>query len=175
VRYLAPLFVSIFFAGIAAVGVSVAEPPAAQAAGGGEVTRCGGGKISLTAPEKKVFELHNRERAQRGLRSLCVHPALLKAAEAHSRDMVRRDYFSHYTRGTNKGPCERIRSYGYRYRYCAENICYDSTPERMFDAWMRSSGHRGNILSAKYREVGIGAAQKGSSNTTLTADFGTRF
>jgi uncharacterized protein YkwD len=45
----------------------------------------------------------------------------------------------------------------------------------MFNAWMNSSGHRSNILSGKYREIGIGAADKGSSNIMFTVDFGTRF
>ena len=92
--------------------------------------------------------------------------------------MIQRDYFSHNTKGRNEGPCERIRRYGYRYRYCGENIGYNSTPERMFNAWMQSSGHRANILAGRYREVGIGAyrgAYKGFKTTMYTVDFGTRF
>ncbi len=173
-KYLVTLFVSAFFAGIVAVGLSVADPPPAAAAGGG-VPECGGGRISLNAPEKKLFELHNRARAQKGLRRLCVHPALKKAAEAHSRDMIRRSYFSHDTKGKNETACERIRRFGYRYRYCAENIgANSSTPYRMFRTWMGSPGHRSNILNGKYREVGIGA-HTGNRVTKYTVDFGTRF
>ncbi len=176
-KYLAVLFVSIFFAAIAAVGVSVADPPRAEAAGG-YAAKCGGGRILLQAPEKRLFDLHNRERTQRRLPRLCVHPALKRAAEVHSQDMIRRDYFSHYTKGTNKGPCERIRRYGYRYRYCAENIGANyPTPDGMFRAWMGSSGHRRNILSGKYREVGIGVYAgdyNGKRTTMYTVDFGTR-
>lgn len=172
-KYLAVLFVSIFLAGIAAVGVSVADPPRAEAAGGGYAPRCGGGKILLNAEELRTFALHNDARRDRNLRVFCVHPDLQQAARAHTRDMIQRNYFSHYTKGTNEGPCERIRRYGYR--YCAENIGYDSTPDRMFNAWMHSSGHRTNILNNRYREIGIGAADKDSRNTMFTVDFGTRF
>ncbi len=175
-KHVAVLFVSILFAGIAAVGLSAADPPPAQAAGG-KVARCGGGKIFLRAPERRLFELHNRARARRGLPRLCVHPALKRAAEAHSRDMIRRDYFSHDTKGKNESACERIRRFGYRYRYCGENIGYNRTPQRMFNAWMRSSGHRANILNRKYREVGVGAYRgryNGYKTTMYTVDFGRR-
>ena len=174
-RYLSVLFVSIFFACIVGVGVSVADPLRAEAAGGGYAARCGGGKIFLDAAELRTFALHNDARRDRKLRAFCVHPDLQQAARKHTRDMIRRSYFSHITKGTNSGSCDRIRRQGYRYRYCAENIGYNSTPGRMFNVWMNSSGHRSNILNSKYREIGIGAAKKGPINTMFTVDFGTRF
>jgi cysteine-rich secretory family protein len=71
--------------------------------------------------------------------------------------MIERDYFSHDTKGRNEDACERIRRYGYAWRVCGENIGSYPDPDSMFNAWMGSSGHRANILSAKSREVGIGA------------------
>ena len=150
-RHLSVLFVSIFFACIAAVGVSTADPPRAEAAGGGYAGRCGGGRIFLNVDELRRFTMHNNARSNHNLRAFCVHPDLLRAARSHTRDMIRRNYFSHITKRTNQGPCDRIRRQGYRYRYCAENIGYSSTPGRMVNAWMNSSGHRSNILSGKYR------------------------
>lgn len=162
---------------IAAVGVAAVQAPVAKAAGGGNVNKCGGGKIFLNSKEKMTFSLHNQVRRHHNLKPLCVHPALQRAARAHSKDMIRRDYFSHDTKGRNEDACERIRRYGYRYRYCGENIGYNSTPGRMFHAWMRSSTHRHNILSGRFREVGVGAytGRYGSFRTTMyTVDFGTR-
>jgi uncharacterized protein YkwD len=66
----------------------------------------------------RTFALHNDARRDRNLRAFCVHPDLLRAARSHTRDMIRRNYFSHITKGTNQGPCDRIRRQGYRYRYC---------------------------------------------------------
>ena len=43
--------------------------------------------VRLSAAEKQMLELHNKERASRDLPRLCVHPKLQKAANAHSRDM----------------------------------------------------------------------------------------
>jgi len=178
VRYLPALFVSIFFASIAAVGVSVAHAPPAQASGDGEVARCGGGKIFLRAPEKKLFDLHNQKRSQKGLPRLCIHPTLLKAAEDHSEDMIRRDYFSHNTNDGKESACQRVYRYGYRYRYCGENIGSFPTPESMFEAWMGSKSHKANIMSGKFREFGIGVYKgdyEGQTITMHTVDFGTRF
>jgi len=174
VKYLAVLFVSILFAGVAAVGVSVADPPPAKAATGGYAPRCDGGRLYLNAEELRTFALHNAARRDRNLRPFCVHPALLKAARLHTRDMIQRNYFSHITKGTNLDPCDRIRRQGYRYSSCAENIGSYPTPDSMFKAWMNSPGHRANILSSKYREVGIGVARRGSGNLVFTVDFGTR-
>ena len=181
-RYLAVLLVSVFVAvGIAATTL-LATPPAAEAAGGGDVRKCGGGKISLNADEKRSFALHNRERRDRNLKPLCVHPDLQRAARAHSRDMIRRDYFSHNTKGRGESACERIKRYGYPYSLCGENIASGSgsygEPDSIMDRWMKSDGHRRNILNGRFREVGIGThtgTYKGTQNVTMyTADFGTR-
>ena len=158
------------------LALALTAPPA-QAAGGGYVNKCGGGTIFLNASEKRTFALHNAARRDRDLKPFCVHPALQKAARAHSRDMIERDYFSHVTKGRNEDACERIRRYGYDWSACGENIGYRSTPDRMFDAWMGSSGHRANILSGRFREVGIGAhtGNYGGFGTTMyTVDFGAR-
>jgi uncharacterized protein YkwD len=61
------------------------------------VRTCTGGAITLRTIEKSMLDLHNRKRASRGLPRLCIHPKLQKAARAHPADMIRRDYFSHYT------------------------------------------------------------------------------
>ncbi len=129
-----------------------------------------------------MLVLHNRKLANRGLPRLCIHPALVKAARAHSRDMVRRDYFSHFTTGRNDGPCERISRYGYHWHQCGENIAWGSgtsgSPRKIFKLWMNSSGHRANILNREFREVRIGAAGGtfgGHRSVTMwTVDFGDR-
>ena len=54
--------------------------------------------------------------------------------------------------------------------------------KRALDAWMASPGHRQNILTAKYREIGIAelysttspGAFGGSPVTLITTDFGVR-
>ncbi len=181
-KYLMVSLVSVFAAGALAATGFLPESPVAEAAGGGSVNKCSGGKISLNADEKQTFVLHNRVRENHKLKPLCVNPKLQKVARAHSKDMIQRDYFSHTTKGTSRGGCDRVKNSGYRHRYCAENIAWGQRakgdPDNIMRNWMNSNGHRRNILDGRYREVGIGTETgtfNGKRNVTMyTVDFGTR-
>ena len=150
---------------------SVAE---AQSTGKVNVKSCTGGQVALKTAEKQMLDLHNQRRASQNKPRLCVHPALQKAARAHSADMIRRDYFAHGNVG------QRLRRHGYNWSWYAENIIQDlkgPTPGDAFKRWMQSSSHRSHILHSKAREVGIGYATgtfKGGTSTMWTADFGRR-
>ena len=185
-RRILVVVISILLASMAAMGASVLDPRPAGAAGGGYVERCGGGEIFLKDKEKKTFVLHNDIRREHNLPTLCVHPRLQEAARAHSKDMIRRDYFSHNTKGGGSFD-KRLARFGYdakRYDYyrVGENIALGSgpsgAPEDRMDAWMRSEGHRDNILNEDYREIGVGTHTgvfKGFKGVIMyTADFGVR-
>jgi uncharacterized protein YkwD len=147
----------------------------AQATGGGYASRCGGGEIFLFAAEMRLLTLHNYARKNHGLKPFCVHPALQEAARAHSKDMIKHDYYAHTTKGKNQSACARIHRFGYRWSDCAENIGYNPTPEGVFFSWMRSSIHRRNILDGTFHEIGIGACAgdySDSKTTMYTVDFG---
>lgn len=167
------------------LGLSTVEPRTAEA-GTVQVRGCTGTDVTMTGAEKEMLNLHNRARASRNLPRLCVHPALQRAARAHSRDMIRRDYFSHDTRGKREDFSRRIKRYGYNYRIAGENIAWGvgraGSPRQIFSQgdsnWMDSPHHRSNILDGRFREVGIGA-RTGTygqyRNTTMwTVDFGDR-
>jgi len=140
------------------------------------VAACGGGNVDLSAEGKKMLDLHNKTRAERGLPKFCVHPGLQKAARAHSKEMIAKDRFAHGNVG------QRLRKVGYRWSTYGENIAGGSgpyrTPENRFEAWMNSSGQRANILNKNFREISTGAhtgTHKSYSNWTMwTADFGDR-
>ena len=178
---------AILMALMAGVGMSAINPiPADAATKGGEVGKCGGGRIYLNAKEKETFIRHNRIRRDHGLKTLCIHPALQRAARAHSTDMIRRDYFSHSTRGRYTFYRRlRLLGYapnGYSYYRTGENIAYGSgpkgAPRSIMHAWMQSPGHRHNILTREFREAGIGVRTgeyKGYVETSMyTVDFGVR-
>lgn len=176
-RHFAVVLASMLVAFVAALAATFVDPQSADAST--RVKSCTGGKIELKADEKRVFVLQNRERADRGLRKLCVHPKLQKIARRHSKDMVERDYFSHNTKGSGRTPEQRAKRAGYNYRYFAENIGYGDNPANVFDMWMKSDDHRKNILNGKFREVGVGAKTghfkpAGRTTTVYTVDFGTR-
>ena len=133
-----------------------------------------------------VLCLHNRERAARGLPKLTEQADLRAAAEDHSVHMVDARFFAHDAPdGTDFA--ERILGAGYargRGWSLGENIAWGSGPlataAAIHRAWMRSPGHKANILRRQFREIGIGIAlgapspTRGQVGATYTADFGVR-
>jgi uncharacterized protein YkwD len=131
--------------------------------------------------------LLNKKRMQHGLRKLRGNGRLHRAAGRHTVDMARRHYFSH-TSISGASFLDRIRRTGYLRRTrgwsVGENIAWGtgelSTPRSIVRAWMKSSGHRANILNGRFREIGIGisfgAPVRSSTRpaATYTTDFGVR-
>jgi uncharacterized protein YkwD len=130
--------------------------------------------------------LINERRAARGLRKLRLNKRLSRAARRHTRDMVRHRYFSHVSRG-GKDVVDRLYGTGYlggRFSWTVgENIAWGAggrgTPRKIVKAWMNSPGHRQNMLSPRFRDIGIGVAARGPTRTggpagTYTTTFGAR-
>jgi uncharacterized protein YkwD len=86
---------------------------------------------------------------------LQVDDRLTAAAQGHSSDMARRNYFSH-TSPEGGTFDQRIRAAGYS-KPGAENIAQGQrTAAKVMEAWMESSGHRQNILNCNYKNIGVG-------------------
>jgi uncharacterized protein YkwD len=131
--------------------------------------------------------LLNKKRREHGLRRLRGNGRLHRAAGRHTVDMARRHYFSH-TSISGASFLDRIRRTGYLRRTrswsVGENIAWGtgdlSSPRSIVRAWMRSPGHRANILNRRFREIGIGisfgAPRRSSTRpaATYTTDFGLR-
>ena len=127
----------------------------------------------------------NAERARHGLRRLKLNRKLSAAARWHARDMVRRDYFAHDSLGGGTF-VDRIRRSGYLKDAgswsVGENLAWGShersAPRAITAMWMDSPGHRANILSPAFREVGIGfslgAPGASGSAATYATEFGTK-
>jgi uncharacterized protein YkwD len=142
---------------------------------------------NLAAVRAAVLCLHNRERTERGLAPLKEHAKLRLAAEGHSADMVSGRYFSHDA-PDGEDMVDRVLRAGYARGAAGwalgENIAYATgslaTAAQIHRAWMRSPGHRANILRRQFREIGIGIAigapadARGHAGATYTADFGVR-
>jgi uncharacterized protein YkwD len=123
-------------------------------------------------PEYQLVDLINAERTRRGVSALRVNPVLMQTAEAHSQDMVDRNFFDH-TNPDGQAPWDRLDEAGYAWSYCGENIGGGyTTAQAMFDAWMESTmGHKEIMLSPDYTEIGIGYATGGTYGHYWTADF----
>ncbi|GAB2888026.1 hypothetical protein GCM10027074_65520 [Streptomyces deserti] len=119
-----------------------------------------------------VIDLTNRERARAGLRPLAADPHLTRAAQAHSADMVARDFYSH-TCPDGSRPWDRAAAAGSTRRAIGENIaCGQRSPAEVVEGWMNSPGHRANILTPGFTHIGIGFAGGGRAGTYWTQLFG---
>ena len=116
---------------------------------------------AVTQYEQEVIRLVNEIRVQNGLSALTYNWELSRVARYKSQDMVDNRYFSH-TSPTYGTPFQMIRSFGLSYRSASENIAYGQrTPQAVVNAWMNSSGHRANILSSSYTQIGVGYVANG--------------
>ena len=108
--------------------------------------------------EEQVLMLINEERWTNGqLPPLKLVAQLNNAAEGHATAMATRNFFAHCDLDTNSQPGTRITAAGYAWNSIGENIAAgQSTPQQVVDGWMASSGHRANILSTTFWEVGHG-------------------
>ncbi|HEV3122295.1 MAG TPA: CAP domain-containing protein [Isosphaeraceae bacterium] len=115
--------------------------------------------------------MHNKERARAGLPPLSPSPVLTAAAQAHAADMARRQWMSHRG-GDFSSPARRIEHAGYSFTAMGENVAAgQTTPEEAMRAWMRSPGHRHNVLG-HYSEIGVGVARASNGWLYWCVDFG---
>jgi uncharacterized protein YkwD len=113
-----------------------------------------------------ALELANRDRAGEGLVPMSVDPVLAQAAQYHAEDMLRRNYFDHYS-PEGESPADRLAAAG-RQGYPAENIAMTEdrrirriqarTLETFQRQWMQSAGHRRNLMNPNYERFGYGLA-----------------
>ena len=137
---------------------------------------------NLARVERSTLCLLNAERRERGLRPLENDWRLARAAERHTNDMVAHRYFQHDSRSGGSFS-DRIRATGYLSRVgswvVGENLAWGSgaqgSPQAIVRAWMKSPGHRANILNGRYREIGIGTtlgSPRGGHGVTYATEFG---
>jgi uncharacterized YkwD family protein/spore coat assembly protein SafA len=115
--------------------------------------------VPTSTQENEVAKLVNAERARAGLPALKVNWQLSRVARYKSADMANKGYFSHQspTYGT---PFQMMENFGLRFSSAGENIAYGQrTPAEVMRDWMNSPGHRNNILSRSYTEIGVGLAK----------------
>lgn len=130
--------------------------------------------ISLPAPIRAVVEVPqtlltrsgtinwtNTQREQNNLPLLRENQRLNAAAEAKARDMFAKQYFEHVS-PTGRGPADLADDANYEYLAIGENLALGNfgDDEKLVEAWMNSPGHRANILSKRYSEIGV-AVMKG--------------
>ncbi|MBU3127421.1 CAP domain-containing protein [Clostridium tagluense] len=121
--------------------------------------------------EKEVVTLVNQERAKQGLAPLKENAQLSNVARYKSEDMVANNYFSH-TSPTYGSPFDMMKKFGITYTAAGENIAMgQQTAASVMNGWMNSPGHKANILSANFTEIGVGVAKDKSGTIYWTQEF----
>ena len=149
--------------------------------------------------EMKIHALINKERKKRGLSALAWSEDLHRIARRYSRDMARRVFFSHHD-PEGRGFMDRYNDEGFACKRkvgnatClgAENIAQenlyasvvylngvpaynwnseDEIARSVVKSWMKSKGHRENILTSYFRQQGIGIAISDDGRVYVTENF----
>jgi uncharacterized protein YkwD len=157
-------------------------------------------KFDITLLEQKIHNLTNKQRVAYGHRGLIFDSSLILIARKHSVDMAKNNFFSH-DNFNGEGPTERGKNAGFSCRKKCGNYYINGLAENIFQnnlfesvsyfngvphyhwktideivrstvkGWMKSSGHRKNILTSMYESEGIGVAIAENGKIYITQDF----
>jgi uncharacterized YkwD family protein/spore coat assembly protein SafA len=121
--------------------------------------------------ENQVIKLVNQQRAAQGIKPLKANWQLSRVARYKSQDMKTRNYFTH-TSPAYGSPFDMMKAFGISFSTAGENIAAgQATAQEVMKSWMNSPGHRKNILSASFTEIGVGYVSGGSYRHYWTQMF----
>lgn len=139
---------------------------------GDEIKKSTVGTLTVTAQTPKlreeVLRIVNVERKKAGLGPLVASPELDRSAQAYAQDMATLGFFSHvspkgdtlkerilatgYVDITELSDCNCLLGYAF-----GENLAKgQKTPKDVMKAWMKSEGHKENIVQPLYTQLGVG-------------------
>ena len=143
---------------------------------------------ALSSLEHGVLADINVFRTQHHLAPLRLSSALTISAREHSQQMAADGYFAHES-ADGSAFWKRIRRFypsgSNRYWSVGENLLWSSPDvdaQSALEMWLASPEHRANLMTARWREIGISAVHataapgtfKGLDVTIVTTDFGVR-
>ena len=102
----------------------------------------------------EVYEITNNYRSLVGVSSLTLDSSLVEAANIRAKELS--DSFSH-TRPNGSSCFTVLSELGISYGTAGENIAAGySSSQSVMEGWRSSSGHYQNIISSKFKKIGIG-------------------
>jgi len=132
---------------------------------------------SVTLTSSGVISWTNNQRRQNGqLPALKGNSKLNKAAAAKVKDMFDKQYFEHES-PEGHGPGDLARNANYLFLSIGENLALGNfdDDQALVQAWMDSPGHRANIVSKKYTEIGVAVGRgmyEGRQTWLAVQEFG---
>ena len=116
---------------------------------------------SWNVAEQYLLNAANRSRAVHGLRPLRMDATLSQAARYHALQMAEHRDISHQFPG-EPDLMQRGSQAGVRFSLITENVAESPDSSIVHDLWMRSAGHRENLLDPKVDSVGIAVISRGN-------------
>jgi uncharacterized protein YkwD len=163
-------------------GWSEWERPGGRAAGPGAdpivasrtaVTAASAAPGPQSPVQQQILALVNQNRKEAGCDPITLDRRLIEAANRHAADMARRGYFDHESPAGEKAG-SRVTGAGYTWKRYGENIAKgQASPFRVMTDWMKSPGHRENILDCRLDQMGVGLALAADDTPYWVQDFAT--
>ena len=109
--------------------------------------------------EQYLLAAANQDRMMRNLPPLRINPQLQAAARWHAYEMARRRGISHQFPGEPE-LASRAADAGAHFSLVSENVAEAPNSALIHELWMKSEGHRANLLDPKVDSVGIAVVQR---------------
>jgi uncharacterized protein YkwD len=122
--------------------------------------------VNVPGAADRLLELINADRAHAGLKPLASRADVTSVAVGFSRQMATEANVWHNQEYLSQGSLQRLDSAS-----VGENVSRTASVERAHVAFMNSPHHRVNILSPKFRFVGVGVVRDAANNIYVTQDF----
>jgi len=121
-------------------------------------------RLSLKQRKKgRMLRIINHHRKKKGLGSLKAYYFLDRVATEHSRYMAKHRVCNHAGINYRRNKIEKRMWTGYMGENCHMFPAFDynrRTAEKLVTGWLKSPGHRANLLNARYKRIGIGIVAK---------------
>ncbi len=127
----------------------------------------------LQKESRRVIELTNQLRRQKGVPELKENAKLTEAARAKAQDMLAKQYFSHIG-PDNKMLVDWLRTSKYSFSVAGENLAMGfESAEDVVNGWVQSPTHFANLIDSDYQEIGVGmtSGSWGGFESTLVVQF----
>ena len=112
-------------------------------------------EIDPAEAEQELLALINRDRQSAGLAPLLWDNRLAAIARAHSREMASMRYVAHISPKSGNAE-DRVHRAGLPFRLILENVAQHDGVVQVHEGFMKSPGHRANVLNSHVTHVGIG-------------------
>jgi uncharacterized protein YkwD len=138
----------------------------AKAKGGDRLIEAKPQSTETAQMEKEAFQQINQLRKEQGLVPLKADERLTHLARGFSRLMAEENFFDHES-PSGETVVDRAKKAGLEYWRLGENIFKSvnvpNPADRAVDAWMKSPGHRKNILTEEFTTTGLGVWKQGKT------------